>query len=142
KASQSAAIIQSREKFAIMNVKDFGGNAEDFGGFLHFAGAALGKGATCVAPMTDITVGDRNEFDFVPFGSPHRCHPASLDLAVVRVGPEADNPDLTVGGLFRRFWGRERFGGSRGERRERGGQETEWKEEETRRLHGPGRYSD
>ena len=103
------AVFEGGEEFAIVNVEDFGFDAEDFSGLFDFSQAAFGEGSAGFAPVADVAVGDGNEFYFMAFGSPHGGGTADLDFAVVRVSAEGDDA--------------ERFGGFGGVRQMKGEQE-------------------
>jgi hypothetical protein len=46
--------------------------------------------------MADIAVGGRNEFDMMALFAPQTARAAGVELAIVRVGAEDDDPQLAV----------------------------------------------
>ena len=71
-------------------------NSEDLGGTPDFFRAAASQWAAGITPMPDVTVGHREQFHLMAFGRPHRRDPARLQFAIVRVGTEANDAQLTI----------------------------------------------
>jgi hypothetical protein len=69
--------------------------------------AAEGQGSAGLEPVADVAVGDGDQLHVVSFGGPHRGDAADLDLAIIRVGAEADDAQLAV------IRGRRRGGGQK-----------------------------
>ena len=71
-------------------------DAEDLGRRLDLGLAALRQRLLADLPVADVAVGDRHELDVVPGLRPLDRGAAGLELGVVRVGPEDDDPQLAV----------------------------------------------
>src|SRR5207247_823800 len=97
-ASNGAAVLQSRQQLAVMNVQHLGGDAENFSRFLNFRRAATSQWSARLAPVTYITVRHRDKLDVMPLSRPHSGRAADLQLAVIRVRAEADDPQFAVVG--------------------------------------------
>jgi hypothetical protein len=74
-----------------VDVENLGRDTEDLVGVFRFGFAPAGQRATGFAPMTNITVGNGYQFDMMTFGGPHRAYTSGLDLAIIRMRPEADD---------------------------------------------------
>jgi len=84
-----------------MIVEHLGFDAEDLGGFLDLRPAAQGERSARGTPMADVTVSDRDEFDFVSVRSPFSGDARGLEFGIIRMRAEADDAELAVliGGL-------------------------------------------
>ncbi len=88
--------LERRLQLAVVVVEDLGLDPVDAGGGLHFGLPALRQRPSRHPVVADVAVCDRDELHLVAEGRPLRRDAASVELAVVGVGPEGDNPDLPV----------------------------------------------
>jgi hypothetical protein len=63
---------------------------------IHFGLATLRQRAARFPPMADVSVGNGNEQNMMPFRGPHGSRAAGLEFAIVRVRTEADNAELAI----------------------------------------------
>ena len=63
---------------------------------LDFGSAALGQRSAGHAPMADVPVGARDELDVMTACGPHGGDTPGAELAIVRMGAEADDPQFAV----------------------------------------------
>ncbi len=92
-------IFEGRHNLAIVNVKYFGFDAEDFCTALDLGGAALGQGTTGHTPVTYIPIRTGDKLDVMALGRPHGRYAPGTKLVVVRMCAEADDPHLSIGGI-------------------------------------------
>jgi hypothetical protein len=93
------AIFEGRHNLAIVNVKHFGFDAEDFCASLDLGCSALGQGTTGHTPVTYIPIRTGDKLDVMPLGRPHGRYAPGTKLVVVRMRAEADDPYLSIGGI-------------------------------------------
>ena len=91
-----AAMLERRLQFAVVDVEHLRGDLEDACRFLDFVLAALGERAAGHLPVPDVAVGDGDELDVMPELRPLRRGAAGLQLAIIRMGAEADDAQLAV----------------------------------------------
>ncbi len=99
-ADDLLAHFERRQQLAVVVVEP-GGDAQDTGGALHLGLAPLGQRFAGFTPVTNVAVGDGDEFHMVAGRRPQRCRAAGFDLAVVGVRSEADDAELAVRPSFR-----------------------------------------
>src|SRR5262249_57758180 len=87
-AGDDLAVGQGRLQLAVVDVHDLGLDAERLVGGLDLGLTAAGEGRAGLAPVADVPVGDGDELHLVSLGGPHRPDAASLQFAIVRMGPE------------------------------------------------------
>src|SRR5947209_8615119 len=95
-AGDGAAVLQSRQQFAVMNVQHLRGDAENLGGFLNLGGSPSSQGPARLAPVTDVAVGHGHKFNMMSLRGPQGGSPSGLQLAIVRMSAEADDPQFAV----------------------------------------------
>ena len=94
------------QKFAVVDVEDFGGDAEAAIDLLHFLPAAQGERSSRHLPVADIAIGGGDEFDVMSRLSPHHGDSRAAVFGVVGVCSEYDNAQFAV---VRRARGRRRL---------------------------------
>src|SRR5204863_7529395 len=82
----------------------------------HLSGAPFGQRPSGDSPMPDVAIGAGNKFDVMAECGPFGRRSSSGDLAVVGMGAEEDDPELSIGGRQGAF--------SRGETNRTGGEQT------------------
>ena len=76
------------------DVEHLGGDAQHGGGLLHFGVASFGEGPAGHSPVSDITVGGRDEFHEVASLVPEDGGSSAADFAIVGVGSEDEDPNI------------------------------------------------
>ncbi len=106
--NESFAIFKRGQEFAVVDVEDLSGDAEEFGDALDFGRAAQGQRTAGLAPVADVAVGGVDKFDRVAAGCPHGADSATSEFAVVGMGVEDDDAEwFGFHGL--RVFGRRKF---------------------------------
>jgi len=100
-AHKGSPVFEARHNLTIVNVKNFGFDTEDLCAALNLGGAALGQGTTSRTPVADIAVRTGDKLDVMPPGRPHSRYAPGTKFVVVRMCAEADDTQLSVGGIRR-----------------------------------------
>ena len=100
-----AAVLERRHQLAVVDVEHLGLDAEDPRALRDFRLAPLRQRPAGALEVADVAVGHRDELHLVPGGGPQRRHAARLQLGVVRVRAEGDDPQRTRRGVARRLDG-------------------------------------
>src|ERR1044071_3388796 len=90
------AIFYRWQQLAIVNIQNFAGHTQDLIGLLSFGFAPFCQRSTSFAPMPDVSIRDGDQLYVMSFCRPHRSNAASLDLAITRVSPKADYPQVAI----------------------------------------------
>ncbi len=90
------AIFHGDHEFPVVDIEDLNLVSEDFSASLNLRGAPPGQGSSGQAPMTNVAIGARYEFDVVAEGSPFRSGSPGAEFTIVRVCPEDDGPQFPV----------------------------------------------
>src|SRR6267154_1968098 len=85
-----------------MDIEHFACHPENLIGFLGLCLSAFGERAARFPPMANVAVGHGDQFYVMSFCRPHSGNATRLNLAVVWMRPEANNPKFTVIGRRRR----------------------------------------
>ncbi len=93
---EGLAVLQRRHQLAVVDVEHLGLDAQDFGGGLDLGGAAFGQRAAGHLGVPDVPVGRGDELDAMAPGGPQGGGPPRFQLAIVRVGPEDDDMELSI----------------------------------------------
>src|SRR5690606_11235956 len=101
-AHDLAPRLEVRHELAVVDVEDLGLDPEDARGLLHLARASLGERAAGLVPVPDVAVRERDELHVMARFRPERRDTADLDLAVIGMRAERDDPEFAVIGPRRR----------------------------------------
>jgi hypothetical protein len=114
-AGHGAAVLERGHQLAVVDVEHLGLDAEDLGALLHFGVAPPGQRPAGALEVADVAVGHGDELHLVPGRGPQGGHAAGLELGVVGVRAEGDDPEraLRPRRRLRRLRGRLRRGDGR-----------------------------
>ena len=107
-ARDRLAVLERRHQLAVVDVHDVGLDPEDPRALGHFGLPPLGQRTAGALEVTDVAVGHRHELHLVALRGPQRRHAARLELGVVGMRPECDDPERFRGCLRVRARGVER----------------------------------
>ena len=93
------AVLQRRHELAVMDVEDLVLDPEDPRALRHLRLAALRERPAGHGEVADVAVGHRHELHLGAFRGPQRRHAAGLQLRIVGVRAEGDDPERTGGRL-------------------------------------------
>ena len=99
-AGDRPAVLQRRQQLAVVDVQHLGLDAQDLGASLDLGGAAAGEVRAGHLVVADVAVGHADELDLVARAWPSARGPAGLELAVVGMGAEDDDPERAGGGFL------------------------------------------
>ncbi len=86
-----APILERRLEFAVVDVEHLRGDAENPRRFQRLRGAPAGQWPAGLAPVSDVAVGDGDEFHLMSERRPLRGRPREAQLVVVGMRPERDD---------------------------------------------------
>ncbi len=95
-SDDGSAVFEGGGDFAVVDIEDLGGGAEDFGAGFDFASASEGEWSAGLAPVSDVAVGGGDEFDVVSLGGVEGADAADLQFAVIGVRAEAEDAEFAV----------------------------------------------
>lgn len=110
------AVFEGGQKFAVVKVQHFAGDAPFLSAGFDFGDAALGQFTPSVAPVADVAIGHGAEFDVMALFGPFDGGAAGFVFGIIRVRTEDDDAKFAIG--FSGVAGGQRGGDQASEERE------------------------
>ncbi len=91
-AGDRSPILEGGQQLAVVDVEHFRGDAEDLRALLDLGRAAAGEHRSRDLVVPNVAVRDAHELHRVTELGPTRCRPAGVELAIVGMSAEDDDP--------------------------------------------------